>query len=411
MGIEADYDYTPGVGRRIVFAATHGTSFQDASRVLSELADIHLPAKRIWRYAQRIGEEHVVGQQEAVAAYVKMPLPAQQQSPVANVPAVACVQMDGGRFQQRERDVSPASSPEASLSDQDSHWREFKAGCLLGMTSQVQAEDPCPQLPKTFVDPGRMREIAREIKGFTSDAASPIETEVEPPPVEDARGKRPEVKTRHVVATSGSVETFGPLLAAAAYQLGFHAAPRKAFVADGSSANWGIWRRFFSHYTPIVDFVHALMYVYAAAMDGRPAEQGWGLYREWAQWLWQGDVSRIIAALHGQWPSQCDSGQPPPVEADESQTATTLTYLINQQERMNYPEYRRQGLPITSSHIESTVKQINRRIKGTEKFWDGGADPMLRLVADHLSPCEVRSDYWQRRTADIIQTACYHTAG
>ena len=30
--------------------------------------------------------------------------------------------------------------------------------------------------------------------------------------------------------------------------------------------------------------------------------------------------------------------------------------------------YRRQGLPLTSSHIESAIKQINARMKGTEKF-------------------------------------------
>ncbi len=31
--------------------------------------------------------------------------------------------------------------------------------------------------------------------------------------------------------------------------------------------------------------------------------------------------------------------------------------------------YRRQVLPLTSSHIESAIKQINARVKGTEKFW------------------------------------------
>lgn len=36
---------------------------------------------------------------------------------------------------------------------------------------------------------------------------------------------------------------------------------------------------------------------------------------------------------------------------------------------MNYVEYRGLGLPITSSLMESTVKQIGRRVKGTEKFW------------------------------------------
>ena len=63
----------------------------------------------------------------------------------------------------------------------------------------------------------------------------------------------------------------------------------------------------------------------------------------------------------------------PPPEAAETDPrvimASTLTYLRNQQSRMNYPAYRRLGLPITSSPIESTVKQINYRVKGTEKFW------------------------------------------
>ena len=48
--------------------------------------------------------------------------------------------------------------------------------------------------------------------------------------------------------------------------------------------------------------------------------------------------------------------------------AEGLRYLKNHQDQMRYDEYRRQGLPITSSHVESTVKQFNRRVKGTEKF-------------------------------------------
>ena len=57
-------------------------------------------------------------------------------------------------------------------------------------------------------------------------------------------------------------------------------------------------------------------------------------------------------------------------DSDPQQSvADTLTYLTNQQSRMNDPVYRRLGLPITSSHIESTVKQISRRVKDSEKFW------------------------------------------
>lgn len=52
---------------------------------------------------------------------------------------------------------------------------------------------------------------------------------------------------------------------------------------------------------------------------------------------------------------------------------------------MNYPAYRNQGLPITSAHMESTVKQINRRVKGSEKFWTkAGGEDLAQLSADKL---------------------------
>ena len=42
--------------------------------------------------------------------------------------------------------------------------------------------------------------------------------------------------------------------------------------------------------------------------------------------------------------------------------------------------YRRQGPPLTSSHTESAIKQINARVKGTEKFWRQTAAPSLSLL-------------------------------
>ena len=66
-----------------------------------------------------------------------------------------------------------------------------------------------------------------------------------------------------------------------------------------------------------------------------------------------------------------------------------LTYFQNQQSRMRYPEYRKLGLPITSSHMESAIKELNYRIKGTEKFWrQAGAESILQLKSDTLSASE-----------------------
>ena len=54
-------------------------------------------------------------------------------------------------------------------------------------------------------------------------------------------------------------------------------------------------------------------------------------------------------------------------------SADAVGYFQNNVSRMNYPAYRQQGLPTTSAHMESFVKEMNARVKGTEKFWNDGA--------------------------------------
>lgn len=394
--------------RRIVFAAAHSASFDDASAAMQELAESPLLPKRIWRAAKRIGEERIAECQAAAEAYEQLPLPARRASPVEQVPRVACVQMDGGRFQVRERE-NASPDARADSADSEGHWREYKAGVLLSMTSEVHAEDPCPELPATFADPGKMRQMAREIKGFTHDAKESLDTKEQVVAETEDRSGRPEVLVKSVVATSGDVDAFGLLLVSAAYERGFHAAERKAFLGDGSATNWSVWRAHFSHYTPILDFVHALMYVYAAAMTGRPIEEGWFCYRDWAQWLWSGEIDRLLAAVEQRQqelgpPDKHETGTP------RSVVATAHNYLANNRARLNYAEYRKQGLPITTAAIESTIKQLNRHIKGTEKFWDEGGAPMLQLVADRLSQTTAAARFWSRRLDRLIHASCYHQA-
>ena len=110
---------------------------------------------------------------------------------------------------------------------------------------------------------------------------------------------------------------------------------------------------------------------------------------------------------------QQELGQPTAddaAHAPRSVIADALRYLTNQQSRMHYDEYRRRGLPITSSAIESTIKQVNRRVKGSEKFWSGGAEAMLKLVADHLSETNELANYWRQRHQTIPSHRCYQAA-
>src|SRR5205807_8312813 len=92
--------------------------------------------------------------------------------------------------------------------------------------------------------------------------------------------------------------------------------------------------------------------------------------------------------------------------------ARTLGYLENNAPRLRYNEYRQQGLPITSSYVESAVKQCKARVKGTEKFWgEEGAEAILQLRADHLSENQPLEAFWQRRQAAATGQRPYRRAG
>lgn len=102
---------------------------------------------------------------------------------------------------------------------------------------------------------------------------------------------------------------------------------------------------------------------------------------------WQGRVADFLTELRA-W----QMTHPAPVDEqlpDHDPRATvqrTVTYLENNQARMNYPQYRRAGLPVSSAMIESLIKEINYRVKGTEKFWNrpSGAEHILQVRAAAL---------------------------
>jgi hypothetical protein len=384
--------------RKVAYSGSQASSFVKATKDLEALAETKLSRERVQRWTKRVGEECVQRAEALAEAYQSLPLPERHQSPTDQVPQVACVMMDGGRIQVRDRREAQRSKT--------GYWKESLVGCCLSMVSQEHAKDPCPTIPKTFVDPERMHDLAREIKGISAvveEANAPAE---EPP---DDRVGRPEVLVRSIVATRDGPEVLAPRLVAEAHARGFQAARRKAFVADGSATNWKVHQTHFSHYTPILDFTHAVCYVYGAAMAGRAAAAGWREYLQWAQWLWEGSIDLLIKAIAAR-----SQALGPASEGDETSPAAivakTLRYLQNQRTRMKYHQYRQLGLPITSSHIEATIKQINRRVKGTEKFWNQGAEPLLVLAAAHLSETNRLDRFWRNRRNHLELSRCHQTA-
>jgi hypothetical protein len=397
----------------MVYAGTVSRSFAEAADLMRHLAEASASAKQVERLTRRVGQERVAERDAAVAAFEALPLAERFVAPEGVTPPdVAVVMVDGGRLQILDRtgaaaaaDAPPAAAEEAWEEEKVAagHWREDKVGLLATMDSVVSDADPCPEIPASFVDATRIPELVRElnkhVKPAEDAAAEALDAEGETEALEaETTYEPPRVERRRVAASRGTWQAFAPTVAAAAWAWGFQGAMRQAFVGDGAANNWKLQRRFFGSFVPILDFIHALSYVFAAASAGRRLAAGWACYREWIGWMWQGQATRVIAALEAR---QAELGLP---EKEASETSPrkvvdrTLTYLRNHQDKMRYDEYRRQGLPITSSLMESVVKQIGRRVKGTEKFWsEPGAEAILQLRADQLSNDEPLDGYWQRR--------------
>jgi len=417
LGLGVDEPLSPRLQQQVVTLGTRLRSFEEARVAIRELLGVELTTKLVERFTERIGSERVAERDAAVVAWKELPLMGKLAAPPqVQGPDLAVVSCDGGRMQL-------CDMPETA----SSHWREYKAGTLLEFESAEHDADPSPDVPAIFLERDRVHTLARDIGHCTEStqesAASPSDARAPAAAVSRARLAAPESTAsqasrrelpkllwREVCASLSSSDEFGEQLACRAWQLGFSVARRKAFLGDGQSWNWTIWSDQFKHlrFVPIVDFIHALTYVFAAALAGRRLDEGWTAYERWIRAVWQGRVTEVIAELATR---QQELGMPSETDGETSPrrvVSTALTYLQNQQTRMNYPEYRRHGLPITTAHMESAIKSLNRRVKGTEKFWSTrGGEALLQLRADQLSASEPLRGYWARRPTRMSGTRSY----
>jgi hypothetical protein len=184
-------------------------------------------------------------------------------------------------------------------------------------------------------------------------------------------------------------------VAAEVHRRGLDRAKRKGCVCDGQAYNWSIYEMHLlpAGFIAILDFLHLLAYLYDAAhaYRGSDAAKGWKTYEQWLRLAWSGRVGPLLSHLRAAAAELARKGSA--AAARKETVEETLTYVRNNRQRMDYPEYRRLGLPISSAPVESTIKQINRRVKGSEKFWlEGGAEAILQLRAAQLS----QDDRWER---------------
>jgi hypothetical protein len=387
--------YSPTLLRKAVRQASKAASFKDASEDLRELAGLAISATHLQRLTERIGGEWEQQRDAEVRAFQEDRLT----RAYAKAPTVAAVMLDGGRYQRR--------AAEAGRGVTDPGWREDKVACCQTYASRETTSDPQPQPPSKFLDRQRVTRLAAELRSRSGRTVGRAETSASKPSPKRRRSRRlrrsqrPRRLVRTVVATAAENERFGWQVAAEVHRRGLDKAKRKCCLGDGSKAIWALFEFHLlaAGFLGILDFLHLLAHLYAGACaaEGKGTEAAWALYTQWLCWAWSGKVVVLLGGLRavcrrlGEVPAEAGEDDPRRVAAE------TLTYVENNRTRMNYPDYRRLGLPISSAPVESVIKQLNRRVKGSEKFWlEEGAEAVLQVRAAYLSEDGRAERYWKR---------------
>jgi hypothetical protein len=307
--------------------ANHAGSFEKAAVIFRSLTGLRITAKKVQLLTERVGAVLVRQRDAATASF--MALESHPEPPKAPLPLLV-ITADGGRVQTLQ------DSP-------DERWKEDKIGVVYDAT-------PKPEVPDI------------EYEG--------------PAPI-----------ARSIVATMESWDQLGDHLSALADRRGAPHALDKVFISDGATHLRSLRERCFPDAQFILDWTHATEHVHQDAIAGfgpGPEAETW--YERQKDRLWTGRRDRFFANLE-------TLGQrrgPPPKKAAPSDPrrilATDLAYFRTNQAGLDYPTFRQHGWPTGSSIIESTVKQVGKRVKGSEKFWSlPGAEQTLQVVTHLVS--------------------------
>ena len=392
LGFDAR-ELTPVVIRKITILGAETRSFKRAVIALKE-ADVRVSDKTVERVIHDVGEELALRrdlhpkQDRALAQYPE------------NVPDLAVVECDGGRIRCRQPDQGPGVHLEGK------GWRETKNACLIRGQRKTFDVDPQLNPPDCFLNPKHVAKIAEtEALSVASlcpqDHDSDANNDNETAHIDPLNKGYPKRLVRTVLSSMACSKEFGKQMKREAKRRRFFEANAKAFLGDGLPWNWSIWKKHFWDFVPILDFIHVLSYLFITAKTVHDNPQdAWDQYQVWMVGCWRGEVDQVLTEL-ANW--QARLGEPPD-DADDNDPrkiiATALRYLTNNQSRMDYARYRQIGLPITTAWMESLVKEMNYRVKGTEMFWNdpAGAEAILQIRAAALSDDERLATHLKTRS-------------
>lgn len=326
---------SPAVARMNGQAAAM-VSFEETHELLRDLAGVEVPTKQVERSAEALGREIAEDERRVV------------KPPTVDKPGVPTMYlgMDGTGVPMRAAELVDRKGKQP---DGSSKTREVK------LVTVWSAEDRDEQgLP------------VRDQGSVTYSAAieSAAHRDVDEAPAKFARRVEREARRR-----------------------GFDAAERQVVLGDGALWIWNLADEYFPNAIQIVDLFHAKQHLFdvAKAIFGATSDlaKQWGKQRR--DELDDGNLEGVLAALHMH-----------AIAIDEARKC--LDYFTRNRSRMRYPEFRAQGLCVSTGVVEAGCKvAIGTRCKRTGMHWTvAGVDAIIALRCCKLSGRF--EDFWERRS-------------
>jgi hypothetical protein len=331
-----DTGYSPGV-RRMMAVVGSDASFDKGREQMELLAGLAVTRKAVERYAEAIGGDIAQRDEADIQRAVQLDLP----EIAGNRIPVLYIEMDGTGVPVTAEETRNCNGKNA---DEPAHTREVKLGCVFTQTTTDQQGRP--------------------------------------------------VRDQGSTTYSGAIETaeqFGRRMYTEAWQRGWSIADKKIIIADGAVWIWNIADREFPGAIQIVDLYHAREHLWVLAGklfstdDRRRKRWATGLQKQ----LDAGKIESLVKRLRS-FPATCaDAAELLRVEAD---------YFDRNQQRMRYPDFRRQNLFVGSGVIEAACRTvIARRLKQSGMFWTvQGANSIIALRCCRLN--QEFEDYWASRS-------------
>jgi len=240
--------------------------------------------------------------------------------------------------------------------------------------------------------PGRSRRVAR--RSYDADWREPKQVIIF---IHDEQGKMVQRSKSTIDSTLLGPDAIAELIAMHLHRLGAAKALSVTFVADGAPWIWNRIPRIIEQAKlqdvptyEVLDCCHGVHHVSLALAALNLSKQArLPLYREHRSLLRNGQWRRVVDEL---------AALDPEGESNKS-LQTELNYLRRHGEagRLSYVSLRRQGLPIGSGSIESSIRRvINLRIKSNAMFWrETNAESLMQIRG------LVLTERWEERLEEL----------